>query len=274
MRGYLWVARRGIPMAVRGPSQRAPGEVRRRPAARRASPRLHVSLLEGFAVSAGDTLMPLPHTAARVVALAALERSPLSRSRAALMLWPDLPTARAGACLRATLSRLAPACPGLVASDRASLSLAPDVTVDVRELDQLMLSVPDGDAPDELLLRQLAVELLPGWEEDWVAFERTRLRQLCLHALEALAARQLGQCRYGSAIATIYAALRMDPLRESTARLLIEIHLAEGNRAPAVRSYLEFREHLLAELGVEPSPEMQLLVAPLVPGRRGSRASK
>ena len=172
MRGYLWVARRGIPMAVRGPSQRAPGEVRRRPAARRASPRLHVSLLEGFAVSAGDTLMPLPHTAARVVALAALERSPLSRSRAALMLWPDLPTARAGACLRATLSRLAPACPGLVASDRASLSLAPDVTVDVRELDQLMLSVPDGDAPDELLLRQLAVELLPGWEEDWVAFER------------------------------------------------------------------------------------------------------
>ena len=116
--------------------------------------------------------MPLPHTAARVVALAALERSPLSRSRAALMLWPDLPTARAGACLRATLSRLAPACPGLVASDRASLSLAPDVTVDVRELDQLMLSVPDGDAPDELLLRQLAVELLPGWEEDWVAFER------------------------------------------------------------------------------------------------------
>jgi DNA-binding SARP family transcriptional activator len=209
-----------------------------------------------------------------VVALAALEHSLLSRSRAAAMLWPDLPTARAGACLRAALSRLAAACPGLVASDPASLSLAPDVTVDARELDQLMLSVPESDAPDEVILRQLAVELLPGWEEDWVAFERTRLRQLCLHALEALAARQLEQCRYGPAIATIYAALRMDPLRESTARLLIEIHLAEGNRAPAVRSYLEFREHSLAELGVEPSPEMQLLVAPLVPGGRGSRASK
>lgn len=257
---------RGSPMVVRGPTQRAPGKARSRPAARRGSLRLRVVLLEGFAVSAGDSVMPLPHAAARVVALAALERSPLSRSRVAATLWPDLPSTRAAACLRAAISRLAAACPGLVTTDSASVRLAPDVTVDTRELDQLTLNVLDSRLPDDVLLQQLAMELLPGWEEDWVAVERDRLRELCLHALGALTARQLEQRQFGPAIATTYAALRIDPLRESAARMLIEIHLAEGNRAQAVRTYLDFRQRSLAELGIEPSAEMRALVAPLVTG--------
>ena len=206
----------------------------------------------------------MPHAAARVVALAALERAPLSRSHVAATLWPDLPAARAAACLRAALSRLAGACPALISTDPTAVGLAPDVTVDARELDQLTLSVIAGGAACDIPPERLAIELLPGWDDEWVAFERDRLRQLCLHALEALSAQQLEQRQFGSAIATAYAALRMDPLRESAARTLVEIHLAEGNRAPAVRSYLEFRERSLAELGIEPSAAMRALVAPLV----------
>jgi DNA-binding SARP family transcriptional activator len=250
-------------MAVRGPTQRVPGEVRRRPATRRVSPRLRVSLLEGFAVNVDDSLVQLPHAAARVVVLVALQRAPLSRSRVAAILWPDFPAVRANACLRAALSRLMAACPGLVASSPAAVDLAPNVIVDARELDQLTLSAGGDQLPDDQLLEQLAVELLPGWEEEWVVLERDRLQQLCLCALERLADRQLDQRRFGPAIATIYAALRMDPLRESAARTLIEIHLAGGNRGSAVRCYLEFRKRSLAELGIEPSAEMQALVATL-----------
>ena len=251
-------------MVERGPTQRAPDEARSRPAARRGSRRLRVALLNRFAVCAGDSVIAVPPAAARVVALAALERAPLSRSHVAATLWPDLPAARAAACLRAAISRLAAACPGLVTTDSASVRLAPDVTVDTRDLDQLTLSLIGDCTAHDIPPEQLAIELLSGWDEDWVAFERDRLHQLCLHALEALSARQLEQRQFGSAIHTAYTALRMDPLRESTARLLVEIHLAEGNRAPAVRSYLEFRERSLAELGIEPSPEMRALVAPLV----------
>ena len=37
--------------------------------------------------------------------------------------------------------------------------------------------------------RNDAMELLPGWYDDWVIFERERIRQQLLHALEILSRR-------------------------------------------------------------------------------------
>ena len=111
-------------------------------------------------------------------------------------------------------------------------------------------------------------DLLPGWYDDWVLLERERLRQVRLQALEAVAARLASLGRHGEALQAAHAAIRAEPLRESAHRLMVRIHLAEGNVAEAVRAYELFRTMLEHELGVPPSELMTRLVRHLPPVRR------
>jgi DNA-binding SARP family transcriptional activator len=60
------------------------------------------------------------------------------------------------------------------------------------------------------------------------------------------------------------AAVSAEPLRESAHRELVEVHLAEGNVAEAVRQYDVYRHMLRRQLGLAPSPVMRRLVAPLL----------
>jgi DNA-binding SARP family transcriptional activator len=71
-------------------------------------------------------------------------------------------------------------------------------------------------------------ELLPDWYDDWVALERERFRELRIHAFEALSARLISAERFGEAMDIALAAVRCEPLRESTHRAVISVHLARG----------------------------------------------
>ena len=83
--------------------------------------------------------------------------------------------------------------------------------------------------------------------------ERERVRQLRMHALEALAEKLAAAGRYGEAVQAAYAAVVAEPLRESAHRAVVRVHLVEGNVAEAVRAYDSFRTMLAEELGVAPS---------------------
>jgi DNA-binding SARP family transcriptional activator len=251
-------------MAVGAPTQRLPGEPVHDRSRQRGGGALRVRLLGPFAIEDGAT--SVPRSEARVVALAALSGTPLTRARVATTLWPDLPEDRAAACLRAALSRLGRVLPHLLGGDSTSISLSNGVVVDAREIEDIALRVVDGDAYDGVSVHDLAAELLPGWEDDWVEVERERLRALCLQAIEVLADRFTSEGRYGRAVATVYEALRIDPLRESAARALLEIHLAQGNQVQAARYFLDFRARLRAELNIEPSDAMRALMSPLISG--------
>lgn len=231
----------------------------------RATPLVSLTLLDGFAVKHGGTETRLGAAERRLVALIALRPRPLSRQQLSALLWPHLDDATAAASLRSTLSRLRTASPNLLTRDASYVRLGADVRVDAWALEALAARLVDGrDAPGEVALDRLSGELLPDWDEDWVAFERERLRDLCLHAIEAQATRLAGALRFADAILAACEALRLDPLRESAARTLIGIHLAEGNQAQAARSYLDFRQRLRAALGIEPSETMRALVTPLL----------
>src|SRR5919202_1528765 len=106
-------------------------------------------------------------------------------------------------------------------------------------------------------------ELLPDWYDDWVLFERERYRQLALHALEAQAERLQELGRPPEALQRALAAVRSEPLRESGHRLLIRVHLAEGNAVEALRQFELCRRLLRDRLGLDPSPQLVELVAPL-----------
>ncbi|MCZ2826540.1 MULTISPECIES: AfsR/SARP family transcriptional regulator [unclassified Modestobacter] len=236
-----------------------------------ASPTTHVALLDGFALhrdgSGPDTALgELPHGVQRVVARLGMVGR-LARTAAAGQLWPDVPEEHALGSLRSALWRLHKVAPGLVVASGGVLSLAAGVRVDVRELTEWAQGVLGRQAPVDGVAAVpdvgLRGELLPGWYDDWVLLERERLRQLRIHALEALADRLITAGRFGEASQAAYAAAQAEPLRESAHRAVVRVHLAEGNVVEAVRAYDSFRVLLAAELGVAPTPQMDQLVGAL-----------
>lgn len=228
-----------------------------------------VGLLDGFSVhltGAGPDSSPdLPRAVQRLIAHLSLSRRP-TRTATAGQLWPDVSEEHAHGSLRSTLWRVHKIAPGLVTMSGGTLSLATDVEVDVQELTDWARRALDPRAPtDDVQATYLARpgELLPGWYDDWVLLERERLRQLRMHALEALAEKYVAQGRYGEAVQAAYAAVRAEPLRESAHRTVVRVHLAEGNVSEAVRAYEAFEELLADEIGVSPSPQMLQLVSSL-----------
>jgi DNA-binding SARP family transcriptional activator len=239
-----------------------------------ATPRL--ALLDGFAIevrTAGGlrVLDDLPRGAQRLIAHLGLCGRP-GRGAIAGQLWPDVPEDHAKGSLRSALWRVQRVVPGLVEVSGGALGLAAGVRVDVQEftawarraMDPLA-GVEAGSTPDVALRG----DLLPGWYDDWVLLERERLRQLRMHALEALADKLAAAGRCGEAVQAAYAAVRTEPLRESAHRAVVRVHLAEGNVAEAVRAYAAFRDLLTAELGVQPTAQMtELVLRAQVAGRR------
>ena len=105
------------------------------------------------------------------------------------------------------------------------------------------------------------MELLPGWCDEWVVAERERIRQLHLHALEVLAEQLANRGHFGSALEAALRVVRTDPLRESAHRLVIQVHLNEGNTREALRQYTTYRSLLWDEMQVAPSGRMQKLTS-------------
>ena len=200
----------------------------------------------------------------------ALSRRP-ARSAVAGALWPDASDALAHSSLRSALWRLHKAAPGLVDVSGGALALAGGVRVDVRELTSWARSALDPRTDvDGVLPLDVGPsgDLLPGWYDDWVLLEREGLRQLRMHAFEALADKLSRAGRYGEAVQAAHTAIRAEPLRETAHRALVRTHLAEGNVTEAFRAYETFRTFLLRELGVAPTATMQALVSSV---RRSSR---
>jgi len=207
-------------------------------------------------------VVALPAAVQRIVAFVALQDRPVLRPYAAGMLWLDCSDERAAANLRSALWRVHRTGHDFVRSDGRHLRLSPTVSVDLRvraRLARRLLDEPDADVDESLL----GGEVLPDWYDEWVLFERERFRQLRLHALETLCERLAGERRFSRAVDVGLAAVAADPLRESAHRVLIRVHLAEGNAHEALRQFRLCRRLLAQQLGLEPSPELRQLVAPL-----------
>jgi DNA-binding SARP family transcriptional activator len=232
-----------------------------------AAPRLQLRLLRRFELACGGEKMPLPLPAQRLLAFLALQDQPTTRTRAAATLWLDTTDARASGSLRSALWRIHRLGVDLVDATDHKLSLAADISVDVREAMTAIRCILDPacnlDGID--LNKALAAgELLPDWYDDWLAVEREKFRQFRAHALDVLCERLIASGRLSAAIAAALAAVENDPLRESAHRELIKIHLAEGNVAEAIREYDFYRRLLRDKLAIKPSELMQQLVRGLI----------
>ncbi|WP_405827244.1 MULTISPECIES: BTAD domain-containing putative transcriptional regulator [unclassified Streptomyces] len=157
----------------------------------------------------------------------------------------------------------------LIDSVDRCLRLSQPVLVDLHDVGKLAQEVLSGqDLPHRVadaLVDELARELLTGWSDSWLLLERERWDQLRLHALEALAQQfQLAQ-QYLPALQTALSVIAIDRVRETAHRIVMEVHIAEGNVASAFKCYQEYRAFLDRELSVAPSRQMTQLVEDLMP---------
>lgn len=232
-----------------------------RPAQRDERGYAEVTLLGGFrlAVDGHDVLLPVG--AQRLVAVLALNGR-LGRSRLAGTLWPDTPEQRALASLRTGIWRVNQAAPDLVVATAGQVELDGRARVDVRILVKQSIEIMRGEGVDAYALSTGVPdgELLPDWEDAWLADERERLHQMRMHVLEQVADRLAEAGQFGLAIDVVLSVLRTDVLRESAHRALVRIHLAEGNLSEARRAYAACEQLLCRELGVSPTDAMTGLV--------------
>lgn len=223
---------------------------------------IRLTLLGSFRLEQGRSTLEPGARGQRILAMLAL-LGPMSRAHAAGLLWPDASPRHAQGSLRTAVWRLRQVEPDLVEPWDEYLRLGHRVRVDVTGFTAwaMRLLQAEGVEPGELgpVLPSVG-ELLPGWDDEWTLFERERLRQLRLHALEALARRLCDVGRFAAAVTAALEAIRLEPLRESAHHTLIAVHLAENNTAKALRQYRTFRGILGRALGVEPSAHLRELV--------------
>jgi DNA-binding SARP family transcriptional activator len=150
----------------------------------------------------------------------------------------------------------------LVDSEWLQVNRGAGVWADVWDFEQSLSDTRgiSGEALSEgqvLRLRRGAdlyrADLLEGWYTDWFVYERERLRNLYLHALDKLLAHSEAHgltedgLFYGERI------LAHDRAHESTHWRMMRLHLLAGDRTRALRQFDRCVVALREELDIEPS---------------------
>lgn len=248
--------------------------------------KLTIKLLGQFAVVDGDG-SPVTIAGAKQRALLAYLAltvgKPTSRDRLMSMLWGDRFDEQARQSLRQALTKLRKLANGgksVLQTDGDTICLdANAVDVDAVAFEHLA-----GDPTPEALGK--AIELYRGGLleslflkesafDEWMSGERARYNTLACALFERAAAHQHDQ---GDSVAAIEIAQRlvaMDPLREPSHRLLMQIYADSGQRAAALKQYATCAAVLAAELDVEPDAETKALLEEIrTAGAKSERQAK
>ncbi|MET1133293.1 MAG: BTAD domain-containing putative transcriptional regulator [Aeromicrobium sp.] len=222
-------------------------------------PHVRLHLLGGFELTIdGQQAAALQPGSQRLLAFVALTLRGVERDFAAQQLWPDSTEERARANLRSSLWRLRRLPVSLVETTPTRLRLADSVWVDIRDGIGELTEADGWEGP--VALDSLFVDLLPDWYDEWLTIEREKLRQVILRALEDRARLALARGDPGEAIQVGLTAMAIDPLRETTCRLLMEVHLSEGNEYDAQRALDDYRRRLACDPRVSVSAETEELL--------------
>jgi len=219
-----------------------------------------------------DQAAPLRPSTQRVLALLgyliAHHDVPQSRDKLVDVLWPDLLPRQGRRMLSDTLWRarrlLTPPSqtdtPTLVMSgDAVTFRPGTSIWVDLIAFEQFLQ--PPANQPSQPIERlRAAVEFYRGdfleeCYDDWALYERERLREQYLSALQMLLTHDQEQRAYDLALQHALRLIQADPLREEVHRALMRLYYLLGREADAIRAFEQCRDALINELGVEPEPE-------------------
>ncbi|WP_204076611.1 AfsR/SARP family transcriptional regulator [Planotetraspora phitsanulokensis] len=119
-----------------------------------------------------------------------------------------------------------------------------------------------GDSPAAATALRDALALwhgtpLAGVNGDYAEFERVRLGQLRLTAMEDLAAADIESGRYAEAAAELAEVIAEQPLRERPRELLMLALYRSGRQADALAEFGRVQRLLADELGLDPGPDLR-----------------
>jgi serine/threonine-protein kinase len=206
----------------------------------------------------------------RLVLLAHLRSAPSAgfrrRDSVLALFWPDLDQEHARGALRQALHALRSTLGEGVIHTRAESEIGVDGSMLQWDAQQMAvaleagqyaaaLALYRGDFLDGVFVAGASPEL-----EEWVAGERTRLRQLAARAAWGVAAAPAGRAEAGHAVRQ---AVRLSGADESALRRGITSLDQQGDHAGAVALYEEFARRMARDLEAEPSTETRDLIATL-----------
>jgi DNA-binding SARP family transcriptional activator len=221
-----------------------------------------------------DLSARLPGGQARVLFtyLAVNRALPSAREELIEALWPWRAPAGADASLSALLSRLRAVLGAATLGGRGEirLQLPADAWIDLEAAEDAIhraeAAVAQGDwargwGPSLIALFTARRGFLAGEDLPWAEEVRRRLEEIRTAALECYAAVAVGVG--GSELAPGERCARelvaREPYRERAHALLMELLVARGNTAEALRVYEDLRARLREELGATPAPELREL---------------
>ncbi len=232
--------------------------------------RLDLSLLGAFrATLDGAELQFATRKSEALLAFLAMPPGQMhAREKLAVLLWGGAGEEQARQSLRQTLFTLRKS---LNVRDEIVLSGESDrigldralVRVDVeRFLELTSRAAPEALAEAVDLYRGEFLDGLSISEvgfEDWVSIEREKLRETALSALASMVDQQMLSGKSEAAVQTSLRILSIDPLRESTHRMLMRLYILQGRREAAIKQFQTCREILRKQLDVEPDDETRRL---------------
>jgi DNA-binding SARP family transcriptional activator len=215
---------------------------------------VEVGLIGHFRVLHAGRRVELTHAQARLLALLCLRAGDVGREWLAGQLWNEVSTATALRRLRSTMSRLHHSIPGVIRRGRDSVGLTTATHVDLDDARERAHRLVEGHVTEEALWspEPFLDDLLVDWYDEWIDADRNQFRNLRIHALEVIARQLIAADQFASAIELCLVVLRTEPFRETTHRLIVQSHLAEGNRTEAIAHARSYEALVRSELGVEP----------------------
>jgi DNA-binding SARP family transcriptional activator len=221
-----------------------------------------LNLLQTWQLSRGADIVRVAARQQRLIAALAIN-GPRPRGFFAGLLWPECREPRALESLRVSMHIISRQVPGLLINGGPVLSLSDLVDVDLHRVRAQIRELSRAGLVGNVAscLHQLReADLLPGWYDDWVLFEQSRLRQDRLHALQIIACESLERCDCDTAVVASEAALEIEPLYESVVALLIRAEKRQGNNVAAIRAFEKYQTKLEEDMGLVPSDAIRRLM--------------
>jgi len=201
-----------------------------------------------------------------------------AREQITVALWPDLSPAKASSNFHINLYRARRAVfPGILTLEQGRYKLNPDLNIwfDVAEFEGLLSRIenlpPDSEARTANLERAIEVyrgSFMEEFYSEWTEMRRRELEDKYLKALSLLASFYGGRGKYDTAIALLLKFIAIDPYQDEVYCQIMEWQLTAGDRASALRTYKQYLDMAVGEMGFAPSARMEDLHKRMLIGKK------
>lgn len=203
-----------------------------------------------------------------------LDRAPIARMEVLQAFWPESPLARASANLRNALYRIRRTIEYdviSVADNELKISEQASINYDARQFEsqaRAALELPlDNRRRLELLASASDLyrgEYLSDISADWARERRRALGELGVTLLREYVDELMRLTRFNEAQQALKRAIDFNPLQDDLHERMLHCLAKMGRRHEVIKHYMDYKEKLRNDLGIDPPPEIRALYARLI----------